>query len=156
MSDSKNKRACSYLPQILESSLENKIEPSILISLIFVESSFNRKAVSYAGACGLTQVMPKYTGGPALRKKLTCKQLKNPRISIRSGAKILAWWIKYHNGNLEKALCGYNAGFRCSYKKNKKGKIVKRPNKHGSRYAKKVLRNAKLIENEKNNQFNQL
>ena len=138
------------MPQIVESAENHRIKPEILISLIFVESSFKRKAVSKAGACGLTQVMPKYTGGPALRKKLTCKQLKNPRTSIKAGSKILAWWISYHNGNLKRALCGYNAGFRCSYRKNKNGKIVRRPNKYGMRYARKVLDRANLIKIKKN------
>jgi len=154
MTEAKNKRVCGYLPEIVKSSKKRKIEPELLISLIFVESSFDRRAVSYAGACGLTQVMPKYTGGPALRKKLTCKQLKNPRISIRSGAKILSWWIKHHKGNISQALCGYNAGFRCSYRKNKKGKIVKRPNKYGMRYAKKVLKFSKKIKTKKNSFLN--
>jgi len=150
MSNYKNKKACDYMPQIVKSAEKYKIEPELLVSLIFVESSFKRKAVSKAGACGLTQVIPKYTGGPALKKKLTCDQLKNPRTSIKSGSKILAWWIKYHNGNLERALCSYNAGFRCSYKKNRKGKIVKRPSKHGMRYARKVLNRANLIKSKKN------
>jgi hypothetical protein len=49
--------------------------------------------------------------------KYTCKQLKDPK-----------------TGNISVGLCGYNAGFRC------KGK---NPNRHGVRYAKKVLRIAK-------------
>ncbi len=137
------------MPQIVESSELHNIEPEVMIGLIFVESSFHRKAVSKANACGLTQVIPKYTSGPALRKKLTCEQLKNPKTSIKAGTKILSWWIKYHNGDLERALCSYNAGFRCSYKKNKKGKIVKRPNKYGMRYAKKVLKFSKKIKTKK-------
>ena len=149
MSDYRNKKACQYIPQIVESSKKHKIEPEVMIGLVFVESSFHRKAVSKANACGLTQVIPKYTGGPALRKKLTCEQLKNPKTSIKAGAKILAWWIKYHGGNLERALCSYNAGFRCSYRKNKKGKIVRKPSKHGMRYAKKVLKNSNIIKMKK-------
>lgn len=147
MSKYKNKKACDYIPSIISASQKNNIPPEIMTSLIFVESSFKRNVVSSAGACGLTQVIPKYTGGVAIRKKYTCDQLKNPFTSIKVGAKILSWWIKYHKGNISLALCGYNAGFRCSYRKNKQGKIVKRPNKHGMRYARKVLKYSKLLKN---------
>ena len=142
MSDYRNKKACKYIPEIISSASKHNIEPEILISLIFVESSFHRKAVSHAGACGLTQVMPKYTG--KITRKYTCEQLKNPKTSIRAGAKILSWWIKYHDNDLKKALCSYNAGFRCG--KNKKRKI----SKHGMKYAEKVLRKSKLILDKKN------
>lgn len=140
MSSYKEARACKYMPTIVEHAQKAEISPELLISLIFVESSFSPRAVSSAGACGLTQVMPKYTGGIAIKKKYTCEQLKNPKTSISAGATIFKWWKKHHSGKLLHALCGYNAGFRCSYKKNKKGKIVKRPNKHGMRYAHKVLK----------------
>lgn len=141
MSDYRNKKACKYIPDIIVASQKHNIKPEVMISLIFVESSFHKKAVSSAGACGLTQVMPKYTHGPPLFKKLTCDQLKNPKISIKSGAKILSWWIDYHKGDLSRALCGYNAGFRCSGKK---------PNKYGMRYSRKVIKNYLLIDSKKN------
>ena len=133
------------MPQIVESASEHKIKPEILVSLIFVESSFGRKAVSSAGACGLTQVMPIYTGKYSPVRKYSCDQLKNPYLSIKVGAKILKWWIDYHGGdlNLEHALCSYNAGFRC-------GKDAKKPSKGGMRYARKVLDKAKLIKSKKN------
>lgn len=150
MSNYKNKKACRYMPQIVESSRDHNIKPEILISLIFVESSFLRKAVSHAGACGLTQVIPKWTGKPALNRKYTCNQLKVPKTSIKTGAKILAWWIKYHNNSLERALCGYNAGFRCGHITNPKIN----PNKYGMRYSKKVISKSRLIESKKNQLLN--
>ncbi len=148
MSDYKNKKACEYIPQILESSQKHDIEPEILISLIFVESSFSRKVVSNKGACGLTQVIPRYTGKPALRKKYTCNQLKNSTTSIKVGAKVLSWWIEYHEENVARALCGYNAGFRCGKKKGTK------PLKAAMKYARKVLNKAKLIKDKKNSILN--
>lgn len=139
MSDYRNKKACQYMPDIVSAAEKNNIDPNILVSLIFVESSFLKKVVSHAGACGLTQVIPKYTGGLwSGNKKYTCDQLKNPKTSIRVGAKILSWWIKYHKGDIERALCGYNAGFRCKGEK---------PIKGGMRYAKKVLRYSNILKN---------
>ena len=155
MSPYSNKKACSYLPQIQKSSKKHNVSPEVIISLIFVESSFQRKVVSSAGACGLTQILPKYTG--RITKKYSCEYLKNnPRESIAAGVKILRWWIDYHEKKLSSkkkeetaspqkilklALCSYNAGFRCS---------GKRPSKGGMRYARKVLKKAKLIESKKN------
>lgn len=129
------------MPQIIESAEKYKIEPEILISLIFVESSFDRKAVSSKGACGLTQVMPIYTGKYSPVRKYSCNQLKNPYTSIKAGAKIFKWWINYHDGNLERALCSYNAGFRC-------GKKRKKVSKYGMKYAEKVLKYTKILKSE--------
>lgn len=131
---------------VVELSKKHNFDPMLIFALIYVESGWKKTAVSSAGACGLTQVLPKYTGNgrggrnPAGVKKLTCEQLKSPRASIRAGIKTLGWWRRYHNGNISRALCSYNAGFRCSYKKNKQGRIVKRPSKLGMRYSRKVLR----------------
>ena len=131
---------------VVSLSKEYNFDPMLIFALIYVESGWKKTSVSSAGACGLTQVMPKYTGNgrggknPAGVKKLSCDQLKKSRVSIKAGIKTLNWWRKYHNGDISRALCSYNAGFRCSYKKNKKGKIVKSPNKHGMRYSRKVLR----------------
>ena len=149
------KRACRYMPTIVKEAKRNDIDPKVLIGLIFAESSFNYWVVSKAGACGLTQVIPKYTGKYSPVKKYTCDQLKNPYTSIRVGAKIFKWWVDYHEKKLPKkrrakmspnsikmysvtrGLCGYNAGFRCK---------DPRPSRGGMRYAKKVLKAAKTIE----------
>lgn len=136
LSEHRQKLVCEQATTVIEESAKNDIDPSLLLALITVESNWKRTAVSNANACGLTQIIPKYTG--SITKRYTCEQLKNPKTSIKAGAKILRWWIKYHNGNITSALCGYNAGFRC-------GKDRKRPSKGGMRYAKKVLKMQKII-----------
>ena len=123
------------MPAIVEHAQRVEIAPELLISLIFVESSFLPRVVSPAGACGLTQVIPKYTGGIAIKKKYTCEQLKKPKTSISAGATIFKWWKEHHDGKILYALCGYNAGFRCKITKKRQ-----KPNKHGMRYARKVMR----------------
>ena len=118
-------RACRHSRQVVEASFKYKLDPYLLTSLIQVESNWKSHVVSPAGACGLTQVVHKYS-------KYNCKQLKNPKISIWEGAKKLNYWIyKYGKGNLKIGLCGYNAGFRC------KGKSAI---KSGLTYARKVVR----------------
>jgi soluble lytic murein transglycosylase-like protein len=118
--------ACTVTQHIEKESKANSLEPTLLTALIIVESRFKPWAVSRSNACGLTQVIPKWTGGKASgRVKYTCKQLKNPRTSITAGAKILNWWIKY-KGSVRKGLCGYNAGFRgCKSAKNYANAVFK-------------------------------
>jgi len=117
-------RACRHSRQVVEASFKYKLDPYLLTSLIQVESNWKSHVVSPAGACGLTQVVHKYS-------KYNCKQLKNPKISIWEGAKKLNYWIyEYGKGNLKIGLCGYNAGFRC------KGRSAI---KSGLTYARKVV-----------------
>ena len=142
LSKTRKSLACKSSEQIIKESKHADIEPTLIVALIFVESNWKRTVVSRANACGLTQVIPKYTG--KITKKHTCEQLKVPKNSIYVGIKTLKYWIDYHEGNISRGLCSYNAGYRCSYKK-KKGKIIKRPNKYGMRYARKVLKVKKMI-----------
>ena len=138
LSKSRKNLACESSAQIVKESRALDIDPTLIMALITVESNWKRTAVSRADACGLTQVIPKYTG--RITKKHTCEQLKVPKNSIYVGIKTLKFWLNFHKGNVPRGLCSYNAGFRCSYKRNKKGKIIKRPTRHGMRYARKVLK----------------
>ena len=118
--------ACKYMDVVVEASEHYELEPELLISLIHHESRWTPGAVSSSGACGLTQVLPKYTKNP----KLSCKQLKNPQTSIWAGAKALDYWVhRYGRGRIETGLCGYFAGFRCKGENKSAG---------GVRYSRKV------------------
>ena len=138
MSKSKTEKVCGLLPTVVEEANRNKIDPFLLMGLINVESYWNPRVVSSANACGLTQVVPKYTGWqPTDGRKYTCEQLKDPKTSIKVGAKILAWWIqKYGEGDIPTGLCGYFSGFRCKPNLNRAG----------DRYHKKVLTQKQKIE----------
>ena len=120
MSEKQANTVCKYENVIIQEANKNNIEPELLASLIYVESSFRTRVVSSANACGLTQVVPRWTGGLETgRRKYTCSELKNPKTSIKVGAQILGYVIKhYTSGNVPKALCMYNAGTKCLKKKN--------------------------------------
>ncbi len=126
--------ACQHMQDVVEAGEKYDLDPVLIVSLIRVESRWTPTAVSRSRACGLTQVLAKYT-----KPKLKCKQLLNPKTSIKIGAKKLNFWIyKYGKGNIRTGLCGYNAGFRCKGKnKNKIGYY---------RYAPKVLKFKRKIE----------
>lgn len=130
--------ACQHMKTLVNAAHENNVEPETLLSLIHHESRWKPDAVSHAGACGLTQIMPKWTGDDNIGTfRLTCNQLKNPRTSIKAGAKVLSYWVhKYGKGSYTVGLCGYNAGFRC------KGTT---PHMSGMMYAERVRNTAKRV-----------
>ena len=119
LTDYQQKNVCGYEETIRIQAAKNNIEPELLAAVIFVESSFYPNVVSSANACGLTQVVPKWTGGPETKRiKYTCQQLKDPKTSIKVGAQILSYSIRvYGKGNEDKGLCVYNAGIKCITKK---------------------------------------
>ena len=119
LTDYQQKNVCGHEETIRIQAIKNNIEPELLAALIFVESSFYPNVVSSANACGLTQVVPRWTGGPETKNiKYTCQQLKDPETSIKVGAQILSYSIRvYGKGNQDKGLCVYNAGIKCIKKK---------------------------------------
>ena len=126
--------ACDNMQLIVDESENNNIDPSLIVGLIYVESRFNPKAKSWANACGLMQILPRYSkkyGGKD--RNLTCDELKDPKTSITTGTKILKFWKeKYARGKIKTALCGYNAGFRCKGpNRNQKSFKVSNQNKKG-------------------------
>ena len=132
--------ACEHMETVLEASNQSRIDPEVLVSLIYTESRWDADAVSKSGACGLTQVIPRYSAGRKNRfgHKLTCRELKDPTVSIHRGARVLNfWYYEYSRRNLKRALCGYSKGFRCK----EKGP----PHKIGMRYARKVTKLSRKI-----------
>jgi soluble lytic murein transglycosylase-like protein len=130
--------ACTHMDTVVEVSEEYNLDPIILTALIHIESRWSPRAKSKAGACGLTQVIPKFS-----RKfgYVGCRMLKRrPKLAIRKGGQILNYWIKtYGKGDVLKGLCAYNAGYRCS---------GKNANKRGIAYAKKIVDYSRNIRDE--------
>ena len=130
--------ACTHMDTVVEVSEEYNLDPIILTALIHVESRWSPRAKSRSGACGLTQVIPKFS-----RKfgYVGCRMLKRrPKLAIRKGGQILNYWIKtYGKGDVLKGLCAYNAGYRCS---------GKNANKRGVAYAKKIVDYSRNIRDE--------
>ena len=130
LSPYQEKVACDNAQYIIQQSEKRAIDPLIVSAIIYRESAFSPGVVSKAGACGLTQVLPKYS-------KYTCGQLKQPRVAIREGVRALSVWLSWAEGSVGKkgetrskmdiALCSYNAGFRCiRYPKSRVTKKVMR------------------------------
>ena len=110
---SARQRACKWEPTLRALATKHSIDPDLFGALIIVESRWKPWVVSRANACGVTQVIPKWTGGRASgRRKWTCEELKAPHNGLRAGAQIFGWWLGHRKGDEREALCGYNAGFR--------------------------------------------
>lgn len=128
---------CKNARYVVEAAEKNKLDPYLLTALIKIESNWRPKVVSASNACGLTQIIPRYS-------KYTCEELKNPKISIFAGAKVLSYWTNvYGKGNVETGLCGYLTGYDCKRQKDTKKVLT---------YIKKVARIAASLKAKGENQ----
>ncbi len=89
------------------------LDPYLVAALIRQESEYNPRARSHAGALGLMQIMPQ-TGRGLFRRLgipgFSSRKLTNPDLSLRLGTFHLKEVLAKFDGQLEKALAGYNAG----------------------------------------------
>ncbi len=97
-------RALTFSDWILEASVRQQLPPEILASLVYTESSFRKRVVSWAGAIGPAQVKPQYW-----RDFCGGVDLVDPEHNIYCGAQVLAYY-KHRCGDLECALRLYNVG----------------------------------------------
>jgi len=136
--------ACDYMETIAQEAEANSVRPELVIAVIYHESRWSPKAVSPSKACGLMQVMPKFTGNKKTGvEKLTCRQLFDGHVNIQAGTKTLAFWmhkkyarIRSSKKNERRSLCSYFAGYQCA---------GRHPNAAGMRYSRKVRRTANKI-----------
>ncbi|MRI35339.1 hypothetical protein EOPP23_20480 [Endozoicomonas sp. OPT23] len=80
------------------------LSPEMVLALIQTESSFNRFAISSAGAQGLMQVMPFWKnviGRPE-------DNLTDVATNLRYGSTILSYYLEKEKGNMTRALARYN------------------------------------------------
>ena len=100
--------ACSYMQEVVIASYEHDVDFWKLLALIYVESTWTLNAVSPAGACGLTQIIPHYHRDK--HPGLTCEDLINdPRTAIHLTAVIIRQHYERFN-SYARSLEAYNAG----------------------------------------------
>ncbi len=93
-----------YDSHIKDASSRHQVDFDLIKAVIKVESSFDPKAVSKAGASGLMQIMPENYG------LLGISDPYNPRQSINGGAQYLRQMLNRFDGKTTLALAAYNAG----------------------------------------------
>lgn len=97
---------------VLTAARDSGLQMSLVWSVIRQESAFNPKAVSFAGARGLMQLMPATAKQVAQRYKVSSGRpdLFVPEVNVRLGAYYLAQMKKKFHGNEAIAVAAYNAG----------------------------------------------
>lgn len=91
---------------VVITSAQHRINPSLVIGLIAVESSYDEKALSNAEAYGLLQVR-----FPVWKETFNIKNLEDLydiRYNILIGVQILKHYITIHNNDISRALQAYN------------------------------------------------
>jgi membrane-bound lytic murein transglycosylase MltF len=94
---------------VFNQSQKHGFNPYLVMAVIFVESRFNRHAVSRAGAYGLMQI------NYAVWKdelKINFKKITQVDYNIELGLLILKSYLRETSGNILRALILYNNGYK--------------------------------------------
>jgi soluble lytic murein transglycosylase-like protein len=83
---------------------EQRLPPGLIMAVMDVESSFDRWAVSSAGAVGLMQVMPFWPAELGMKRR----ELLEIKANMRMGCAILRHYLKRERGDWHRALARYN------------------------------------------------
>jgi soluble lytic murein transglycosylase-like protein len=94
----------AYDDHIQEASQRFNIPEELIKAVIVVESNFNPKAISHAGAQGLMQLMPKTA------QEMGVENVFEPRQNILGGTRYLRFLANSFDGDLVLTLASYNAG----------------------------------------------
>lgn len=98
---------------IVAESYRANYDPLFVASVINAESTFNHRALSYAGAKGLMQILPGTGQYVSRRNRMTWRgahDLNNPEINLQLGIAYLKELEHNFEGNRELALIAYNWG----------------------------------------------
>ena len=96
--------AGQFDPLIESAAAAAAVAPELLRAVIVVESGFNARAVSKAGAAGLMQLMP------ATARRYGVSDRFDPKQNIHAGARYLKSLIERYGNDIKLALAAYNAG----------------------------------------------
>jgi soluble lytic murein transglycosylase-like protein len=91
-------------PFILEASERYRLDPALIAAIIKSESAFDPKAVSWAGARGLMQLMPNTA------RQMGVQDSFDPEENILGGSRYLRLMLNRFNGDLTLAVAAYNCG----------------------------------------------
>jgi soluble lytic murein transglycosylase len=101
---SSSKARAQYESLINAIAAGHGMNPTVIRSIIEVESGFDPMAHSSKGAMGLMQLMPETA------QYLGVTDPWDPTENITGGTKYISWLLRKYNGDLTKALAAYNAG----------------------------------------------
>ena len=126
-----NKR--KFSPVIARAARKHQLSHHLLHAIIRVESAYNPKALSRAGAQGLMQLMP------ATASRFGVNDPYNPYQNIQGGTEYFRYLLNLFNEDLKLALAAYNAGENAV---KRYGNRIP-PYRETQNYVKKVLKHYK-------------
>jgi soluble lytic murein transglycosylase-like protein len=91
-------------PLVASIARKHDVEPSLVDSVIRVESNYNPNAVSPAGAEGLMQLIP------STARRFGVSNSFHPQQNIEGGVRYLKYLMELYHGDERLALAAYNAG----------------------------------------------
>ena len=93
---------------IYDIALAEGVEPGLAFRLVKVESRFDTRAKSRAGALGLTQILP--STARLYEPGLTNEQMYDRDANLRLGLRYLHDLLERYGNDLERSLLAYNRG----------------------------------------------
>lgn len=103
-SDTSLERFTRYDTAIHQAATLYQIPVELVRAVIKVESDYDPRAVSHAGARGLMQLIP------ATADRMQVRDIFDPRENIFGGVRYLRVLANMFNGDLQLTIAGYNAG----------------------------------------------
>lgn len=93
-----------FLRRVHAEAKRARLDPELVLSVIHIESRFDRHAVSYAGALGYMQIMPFWLTELGLKGS----NLFSVETNLRMGCTILRFYLDKERGDVFRALARYN------------------------------------------------
>jgi len=105
-----HERIASFDPWVTQAAKRHGLDPDLIRGVIWVESRYNHRAKSPAGARGLMQLMPPTAAWLAQKLGTARANPYDPEFNVAAGSLYLRDMIARYGGDVGLGLSAYNAG----------------------------------------------
>ncbi len=139
----------SLATTIVDLAREYQIDSYLVLSIIRVESTFNREAISPKGAVGLMQIKPSVAKWIAQKSGIASIENKEslyiPELNVKLGILYFKYLMEIFDDSVVTSLEAYNIGPKVVKSHLNENKQISENKAH---YARKVLQTYRMIKNE--------